>query len=67
MRNSLRFEFVSYSPTYADYLTALETPSLLLPYVLTTPAKGPYLNDVYTERGGGGYPNADVVREVAWT
>ena len=29
-------------------------------------SKGPYLNDVYTERGGGGCPNADVVREVAW-
>ena len=35
----LRFEFVSYSDTYADYLSALETPQLLLPYVLTTPAK----------------------------
>ena len=27
--------------------------------------EGPYLNDVYTERGRG-YPNADEVREVAW-
>ena len=25
----------------------------------------PYLNDVYAGRGGGGYTNADVVREVA--
>ena len=31
-----------------------------------TNADGPYLNDVYMGRGGGGYPNADVVREVAW-
>ena len=30
---------MSYSETYADYLAALETPALLLPYVLTTPAK----------------------------
>ena len=26
--------------------------------------KGPYTNDVYTGRGRG-YPNADIVREVA--
>ena len=31
-----------------------------------TNADGPYLNDVYMGRGEGGYPNADVVREVAW-
>ena len=43
---SRRFEFVSYSETYADYLAALETPALLLPYVLTTPAKGPFIKDV---------------------
>ena len=30
---------MSYSDTYDDYLSALETPQLLLPYVLTTPAK----------------------------
>ena len=51
--NPCRFEFVSYSETYADYLTALETPALLLPYVLTTPAKGPFIKDVRTKRGGG--------------
>ena len=28
-------------------------------------SKGPYLNDVYTGRGEGVYPNADVEREVA--
>ena len=29
--------------------------------------KGPYLNDVYTGRRGRGYPNSDIVREVALT
>ena len=28
-------------------------------------SKGRYLNDVYTGRGAGGNPSADVVREVA--
>ena len=28
--------------------------------------KGPYLNEVYTGKGEGGYPDADIVREVAW-
>ena len=27
---------------------------------------GPYIKDVRTERGGGGSPKADIVREVAW-
>ena len=55
-RNSRRFEFVSYSETYADYLAALETPALLLPYVLTTPAK---INIVRRSDDGEGEEGAE--------
>jgi hypothetical protein len=34
-----RYELVSYSDTYDDYLLALKTPALLLPHLLTTRAK----------------------------
>ena len=40
----------------------LDTPASVS-YYCTRLSLGLYLNDVYT---GGGYPNAYVVREVAW-
>ena len=34
--------------------------------MLSEQCKGPYIKDVRTERGEGGSPKADIVREVAW-
>ena len=35
-------------------------------YLQSGPYKGPSINDVTLERGEGGCPKHDVVREVAW-
>ena len=49
-----------------DFLEIVETPKLVISNIckmaLGSNHKGPYLNDVYTERGGGGSQNADECR-----